>query len=165
MYNQGLFRDWVPKLVQLLLILIFTIVIVPVNGVYVGNVSYMVGSTGIQTEYFVWANYAGVIGMGAAMPIILRMKMPVQDPRQSNIYLYSDRYFELCKWNDRSSLFNGRQLIDHRIFKNYHFAGVYYSDHDDDRTRRKQREVLFCFLSVLHYHFADRRICFNNVSV
>ena len=74
MYNQGLFRDWVPKLVQLLLILIFTIVIVPVNGVYVGNVSYMVGSTGIQTEYFVWANYAGVIGMGAAMPIILRMK-------------------------------------------------------------------------------------------
>ncbi len=74
MYNQGLFRSWVPKLVQLLLIIIFITVIVPINGVYVGNVSYMVGSTGMQPEYFVWANYGGIIGMGAAMPIILRMK-------------------------------------------------------------------------------------------
>lgn len=74
MYNQGLFRTWVPKLVQLLLIIIFISVIVPINGVYVGNISYMVGSTGMQSEYFVWANYGGIIGMGAAMPIILRMK-------------------------------------------------------------------------------------------
>ena len=74
MYNQGLFRSWVPKLVQLLLIIIFISVIVPLNGVYVGNISYMVGSTGMPSEYFVWANYAGIIGMGAAMPIILRMK-------------------------------------------------------------------------------------------
>lgn len=74
MYNQGLFRSWVPKLVQLLLIVVFISVIVPLNGVYVGNISYMVGSTGMPSEYFVWANYAGIIGMGAAMPIILRMK-------------------------------------------------------------------------------------------
>lgn len=74
MYNQGLFRSWVPKLVQLLLIIVFISVIVPLNGVYVGNISYMVGSTGMPSEYFVWANYAGIIGMGAAMPIILRMK-------------------------------------------------------------------------------------------
>lgn len=74
MYNQGLFKSKVPKLVQLLLIIIFISVIIPINGVYVGNISYMVGSTGVQAEYFVWANYAGIIGMGAAMPIILRMK-------------------------------------------------------------------------------------------
>ena len=74
MYNQGLFRSWVPKLVQLVLIIIFISVVVPVNGVYVGNVAYMVGSTGMPSEYFVWANYGGIIGMGAAMPIILRMK-------------------------------------------------------------------------------------------
>lgn len=74
MYNQGLFRSWVPKLVQLFLIIIFISVVVPVNGVYVGNVAYMVGSTGMPSEYFVWANYAGTIGMGAAMPIVLRMK-------------------------------------------------------------------------------------------
>lgn len=74
MYNQGLFRSWVPKLVQLLLIIIFITVIVPINGVYIGNVPYMVGGTGMPSEYFVWANYGGIIGMGAAMPIILRMK-------------------------------------------------------------------------------------------
>lgn len=74
MYNQGLFRSWVPKMVQLFLIIIFMSVVVPVNGVYVGNVAYMVGSTGMPSEYFVWANYAGTIGMGAAMPIVLRMK-------------------------------------------------------------------------------------------
>ena len=74
MYNQGLFRSWVPKLVQLLLIIIFISVVVPINGVYVGNISYMVGSTGMPSEYFVWANYGSTIGMGASMPIILRMK-------------------------------------------------------------------------------------------
>ena len=74
MYNQGLFRSWVPKLVQLLLIIIFISVIVPVNGIYIGNVSAMVGSTGMPSEYFVWASYGSTIGMGAAMPIILRMK-------------------------------------------------------------------------------------------
>lgn len=74
MYNQGLFRSWVPKLVQLLLIIIFISVIVPVSGIYSGNISYMSGSTGALTEYFMWANYAGIIGMGAAMPLILRMK-------------------------------------------------------------------------------------------
>ncbi len=74
MYNQGLFSSWVPKLVQLLLIIIFMSVIIPVNGVYSGNITYMIGSTGALSEYFVWANYAGIIGMGAAMPLILRMK-------------------------------------------------------------------------------------------
>lgn len=74
MYNQGLFNSWVPKLVQLLLIIIFISVIIPINGVYIGNVSAMVGSTGMPSEYFVWASYGSTIGMGAAMPIILRMK-------------------------------------------------------------------------------------------
>ncbi len=74
MYNQGLFSSWVPKLVQLLLIIIFMSVIIPVNGVYSGNITYMIGSTGALSEYFIWANYAGIIGMGAAMPLILRMK-------------------------------------------------------------------------------------------
>ena len=74
MYNQGLFSSWVPKLVQLLLIIIFITVIVPVSGIYAGVVTYMVGDTGIQSEYFIWANYAGIIGMSAAMPLLLRFK-------------------------------------------------------------------------------------------
>ncbi|MFP3600236.1 MFS transporter, partial [Chryseobacterium sp. SIMBA_029] len=31
--------------------------------------------TGAMTEYFMWANYATTIGMGACMPIVIRMKM------------------------------------------------------------------------------------------
>ena len=74
MYNQGLFSNWVPKFVQLLLIVIFITVIVPVNGIYSGVISFMVGDTGVSSEYFVWANYASIIGMSAAMPLLLRFK-------------------------------------------------------------------------------------------
>jgi hypothetical protein len=74
-YNKGLFEDWVPKPVQLLLIIIFLLVLSPMSPIYVGNVYYMVGDTGSMTEYFTWANYAGTIGMGAAMPVNFRIKM------------------------------------------------------------------------------------------
>lgn len=74
MYNQGLFSSWVPKVVQLLLIIIFISVIIPVNGIYSGAISYMVSDTGYSSEYFVWANYASIIGMSAAMPLLLRFK-------------------------------------------------------------------------------------------
>ena len=47
----------------------------PIGGIYTGSISYMVGDTGVMMEYFMWASYASVIGMGAAMPIIMRVKM------------------------------------------------------------------------------------------
>ncbi|WBV60525.1 MFS transporter [Chryseobacterium camelliae] len=75
MYNKGLYNDWVPKPVQLLLIVLLLAVVMPLGGVYTGNVSYVVNGTGAMTEYFMWANYATTIGMGACMPIVLRMKM------------------------------------------------------------------------------------------
>lgn len=75
MYNQGLFNAWVPKAVQLLLIVVFTIFILPLGGVYTGNISFMAGGTGNLTEYFMWANYATTIGMGAAMPLAMRFKL------------------------------------------------------------------------------------------
>ncbi|MFC3161478.1 hypothetical protein SAMN05443633_101567 [Chryseobacterium arachidis] len=75
MYNKGLFHNWVPKPVQLLLIILLMIVVMPLGGVYTGNVSYMTGGTGVLSEYFIFANYATTIGMGAAMPIVLRLKM------------------------------------------------------------------------------------------
>jgi hypothetical protein len=37
----------------------------PLGGVYTGNISYMVSGTGALTEYYMWANYATTIGMGA----------------------------------------------------------------------------------------------------
>jgi len=74
-YNKGLFKEWVPKPVQLLLMLIFILVLFPMSPVYVGNIYYMVGDTGSMTEYFSWANYAGTIGMGASLPVAFRIKL------------------------------------------------------------------------------------------
>ena len=75
MYNKGLYHDWVPKPIQLLLIVLLLAVVMPLGGVYTGNISYLVGGTGALSEYFLWANYATTIGMGACMPVVLRMKM------------------------------------------------------------------------------------------
>ncbi|KQT18364.1 transporter [Chryseobacterium sp. Leaf404] len=75
MYNKGLFSNWVPKPVQLLIIVLLLIVVMPLGGVYTGNISFMVSGTGKLTEYFMWANYATTIGMGACMPVVLRFKM------------------------------------------------------------------------------------------
>ena len=74
MYNQGLFRDWVPKPVMLLLIVLLAILFFGMNGVYTGNIAYITGSTGRLSEYFMWGNYATVIGMGVAMPLYIRLK-------------------------------------------------------------------------------------------
>src|SRR6218665_253583 len=75
MYNKGLFSDWVPKPIQLLIIVLLLTVVMPLGGVYTGNISFMVSGTGQLTEYFMWANYATTIGMGACMPVVLRFKM------------------------------------------------------------------------------------------
>ncbi|SKB71595.1 hypothetical protein SAMN05660776_2667 [Salegentibacter holothuriorum] len=75
MYNKGLFADWVPKPLQLLLIIIFLLPILVVSGIYTGNLSYMVGSLGTHNEWIVFANYAGVVGMGVSLPIIFRYKL------------------------------------------------------------------------------------------
>jgi MFS family permease len=74
MYNKGLFHDWVPKPVQLLLILVFVVVILPTNGIYSGNISDMVGSLGSLSEDIQMANNATTIGMMVVFPLLLRTK-------------------------------------------------------------------------------------------
>lgn len=75
MYNQGLFKDWVPKPVMLLLIVIFLLPLLVVSGIYTANFSVMMSDLGIYSEYLSLANYATFIGMGAVLPLILRVKM------------------------------------------------------------------------------------------
>lgn len=75
MYNKGLFANWVPKPVQLLLIVLFLFPILVISGIYTGNLSYMASDLGTNNEWLVFANYAGVVGMGVSMPIIFRFKM------------------------------------------------------------------------------------------
>src|SRR5690554_7959434 len=74
MYNQGLFKSWVPKLGMLFLILLLLIVILLANPIYTGNIGQMVSSTGLMSEHFLWANYAGTIGMAVAIPLVMRLK-------------------------------------------------------------------------------------------
>ena len=75
MYNKGLFHDWVPKLVMLLLILFFLAVLLLINPIYSANIGFMVGGTGIISEYFMWGIFAQTIGMGGGLPFIMRFKM------------------------------------------------------------------------------------------
>ena len=73
-YNQGLFHSWVPKPIMLLLIMVISIVLFGVTAVYTSNIPFLVGATGALTEDYMWAYYAGVIGMGLAMPLVIRLK-------------------------------------------------------------------------------------------
>lgn len=74
MYNKGLFHSWVPKPIMLLLIAMIAIVFFCISGIYTTNITYLVGSTGASTEYYLWANYAYAIGLGTVMPLVVRIK-------------------------------------------------------------------------------------------
>lgn len=74
MYKQGLYHDWVPKPVQLLMIILCTVPFLVIFGVYNGNISEMTGQTGQLTEYYTLGYYAAFIGMTAVMPLLLRTK-------------------------------------------------------------------------------------------
>lgn len=75
MYNKGLFKYWVPKPVMLLLIILYLLPLLVVSGIYTANFREMMSDLGIYSEYLSWANYASFIGMGAALPLLLRFKM------------------------------------------------------------------------------------------
>lgn len=75
MYNKGIFHDWVPKLVMLVLFFLILVILLITNPIYSPNISLMVSSTGIIGEYFTWATFSGTIGMGVAIPLIMRLKM------------------------------------------------------------------------------------------
>ncbi|TDD78567.1 efflux MFS transporter permease [Flavobacterium caseinilyticum] len=74
-YNQGLYKSWVPKSVQLLLIVVFTFLILAINPVNAGNIGMMVGDLGTMPDYLIMANFASFIGMATSMPLILRTKL------------------------------------------------------------------------------------------
>lgn len=73
-YDKGLFHKWVPKPLALALIALFELPVLAAAGVYTGNLADMVGSLGTYTEVMTMANYANVIGMGAIVPVILRLE-------------------------------------------------------------------------------------------
>lgn len=74
-YNKGLFHRWVPGLGMLGLIVLFLAVVLFINPIYAGNISLMTSGSGLMTEYFMWGNFATIIGMSLVLPFILRIKM------------------------------------------------------------------------------------------
>lgn len=75
MYNKEVFAAWVPKPVQLALVVILLLPVLVISGIYTGNLSAMASDLGTINEWLVFANYAGIIGMGVSMPIIFRFKL------------------------------------------------------------------------------------------
>ncbi|GAB2534143.1 MFS transporter [Rufibacter soli] len=72
--KKGLFHDWVPKPVGLLVILFLTLVVLTTNGLYTANISDMVGGLGTMAEYLTMANFASSIGMVLAFPVLFTVK-------------------------------------------------------------------------------------------
>lgn len=75
MYNKGPFATWLPKPLMLLLIIIFTVIIMPLGGVYTTNTTDLAGALASYNEYISLANNATTIGMAVTMIVILRLKM------------------------------------------------------------------------------------------
>lgn len=73
-YNRGLFHKWVPPLGMLGLIVLLLAVMILINPINAGNIGLMTGSAGILTEYFIWGNFATIIGMSLVLPFIMRIK-------------------------------------------------------------------------------------------
>ena len=73
MYNPGLFANWVPRPLQLLLLLIFLIPSFTISGIYLPNTQYMLSAIGSMAEHMSMANYATNIGMSVAFPLVLRI--------------------------------------------------------------------------------------------
>lgn len=75
MYNKGPFAVWVPKPVQLLLILVFLFPLMSVMGVYTGNATEIASGLATYAEFISLANNANTIGMGLGILIGMRIKM------------------------------------------------------------------------------------------
>ncbi|MFA8434963.1 MAG: hypothetical protein ACEPOZ_10650 [Marinifilaceae bacterium] len=73
--NKGLFHEWVPKPVQLLLVVLGLIPILVVNGVYTRNITFMVAGTQGMSSHFLMAYFAVSIGMYAIYAMGMRLKM------------------------------------------------------------------------------------------
>jgi MFS family permease len=60
---------------MLLLILAYLFPLLVIGGIYTANFREMMSDLALYSEYLSYANYASFIGMGAALPLLLRFKM------------------------------------------------------------------------------------------
>ncbi|WP_320054554.1 hypothetical protein [uncultured Acetobacteroides sp.] len=74
MYKRGLYHDWVPKPLQLLLIIVTTLPFLAVSCVFPTNIIDMSSGMGEISEAFSFASNAMYIGMTGAIPMLFRTK-------------------------------------------------------------------------------------------
>jgi MFS transporter, DHA2 family, multidrug resistance protein len=74
MYKRGLYHDWVPKPLQLLLIIVTILPFMAVSCVYPSNIIDMSSGMGEISEAFSFANNALYVGMAGALPLLIRTK-------------------------------------------------------------------------------------------
>ncbi|WP_313580694.1 MFS transporter [Chishuiella sp.] len=74
MYSNNPFSQKINAVGRFILIFIFLISSISINGVYVNNVSDLSGAFGTYTEYISFANYMGTLGICIGMSIIIRLK-------------------------------------------------------------------------------------------
>ncbi|SEM31930.1 Major Facilitator Superfamily protein [Chryseobacterium taichungense] len=75
MYNKGPFAHWVPKPVMLLLMMIILFPMMAISGSYTTIASDLYGAMSVYPEYISLAFYAGSVGMGLSIMIMMRVKM------------------------------------------------------------------------------------------
>jgi DHA2 family multidrug resistance protein len=100
MYNKGLFADWVPKPMMLLLIIVFLFPILGVSGVFTNNLTDISGAMAAFNEHVQMANNAVTIGMSLSLPILMRVKMRFRTKEmRSHIYpRYCTYGVDLCTY-------------------------------------------------------------------
>ncbi len=74
MYKSGLFKDWIPKKIKMLLLALGAIPFLSICGVYNSNFTYMYSSMGFLSEYVNVAYYLSFAGMGVGMSFMIRNK-------------------------------------------------------------------------------------------
>lgn len=133
MYNKGLFANWVPKPLQLLLIAIFSAFTMSLSGVNTGNITYMYSSMGSMSEYFSMANYATTIGMGAVMPLVMRFKFrfKVRDKLTFAFFYCCFKFVE--RYNQSAGAYR-IYSISRRIYENVCHDRILSAINDDSES-------------------------------
>ncbi|WP_412468244.1 hypothetical protein [Pedobacter sp. KLB.chiD] len=74
LYNQGLFKDRVPKKLRLLLMAVMTLPLLGISPIYTTTLGDMFSGIGVLSEDLSFANNASVIGMVLAISFVFKFK-------------------------------------------------------------------------------------------
>ncbi len=101
MYKAGMFKEWIPKRLRLVLLALGSIPFLSIGGVYNSNFTYMYSSMGVNTAFVNVAYYLSFAGMGVGMSFLMRNKRYF---RPKEIILGTLILLSILSWINSSSL-------------------------------------------------------------